>query len=207
MSDGEGGAADLHGRPDPAIGGGRRGPAVSMGAMRQEFLDFFDAEYHLLVRFMMRKGASLDKAEDAAQEAFKRGWEKVQHGQWPQITNPLGWIRIVALRQYQPQGAVLTGQLPDTVGPGPGHAELTGQALDVVAALKLIDDENARAVVALDMDGIPGPAIAAMLDLTEQQVRDLRKKARRMLKKQLAPPSQPTAFTTQPASIEGGKSR
>jgi hypothetical protein len=73
MSDDEG-AAELGGGPDPAIGGDLVGPAVSMDAMRQDFLDFFDAEYHLVVRFMMRNGASLGAAEDSAQEAFVRSW-------------------------------------------------------------------------------------------------------------------------------------
>lgn len=84
MSDGEGGAAELHGGPDPAIDGGRAGPAVTMYTMRQAFLEFLDAEYHLVVRFMMRNGAGLCEAEDATQEAFTRGWRKVARGQWPE---------------------------------------------------------------------------------------------------------------------------
>jgi DNA-directed RNA polymerase specialized sigma24 family protein len=134
---------------------------------------------------------------------------KVKSGQWPQITNPRPWIRTVALNHYrdrrhtQTKSAALTDPTPDIPEPGPGHAELTGQALDVVAALKLIDDEDARAVVALDMDDIPGPAIAATLGRTEQQIRDLRKKARRTLKKHLHAPSHRSATTLSwPAGIE-----
>ena len=172
MSDGEGGA--LRGGPDPAIGGGLAGPAVTMYAMRQGFLDFFDAEYHLVVRFMMRNGAGLCEAEDATQEAFTRGWQKVARDQWPEVTHPRAWIRTVALNHHRKQRRDVTADPPEAAEPGPGHAELTGQALDVVTALSLIDDETARTVMALDMlDHVrrharPNRALSAMLAMADE---------------------------------------
>jgi RNA polymerase sigma-70 factor (ECF subfamily) len=204
MSDGEGGAAELRGGPDPAIDGGRAGPAVTMYTMRQAFLEFLDAEYHLVVRFMMRNGAGLCEAEDATQEAFTRGWQKVARGQWPEVTHPRAWIRTVALNHHRKQrrDVAASGAPPEIAEPGPGHAELTGQTLDVVTALNLVDDEDARAVVALDLDDIPGPDIATALGLDEQRVRDLRKKARRILKRHLL-----SADRTRPTGVEGRERR
>jgi hypothetical protein len=34
------------------------------------FIEFYDREYHLVVRFIMNCGAGLTAAEDAAQDAF-----------------------------------------------------------------------------------------------------------------------------------------
>lgn len=115
-----------------------------MYAMRQGFLDLFDAEYHLVVRFMMRNGAGLAEAEDAAREAFTRGWQKVARDQWSEVTHPRAWIRTVALNHHRGQRRDVAADPPETAEPGPGHAEPTGQALDVVTALSLIDDETAR---------------------------------------------------------------
>lgn len=42
--------------------------------MRTEFLDFFDSEYVLIVRFLIWCGASVDEAEDAIQDAFTETW-------------------------------------------------------------------------------------------------------------------------------------
>ncbi|GLY87630.1 sigma-70 family RNA polymerase sigma factor [Actinoallomurus iriomotensis] len=209
MSDGEGGAAGVHDGPDPATGDARAAPAVSMDPMRQGFMDFFDAEYHQVVRFLMLNGAGRWEAEDAAQQAFTRGWIKVRRAQWPLIDSPRAWIRAVALNEFRTQrgNPAPTDRRPEKAGSGPGHAELTGQALDVVSALNRVEDENARAVVALDLDDIPGPEIAAMLGVTEQKVRDLRKKARRTLKRHLSPPGRPSAETARPGGVEGRDGR
>ncbi|WP_165975869.1 sigma-70 family RNA polymerase sigma factor [Actinomadura rubrisoli] len=171
---------------------GAPGTGDTMAAMRQDFLDFFDTEYVLVVRFLMRTGASLADAEDAAQHMAVQGWRKVQRGRWSQIANPPAWARTVALNHHR---ARLHGrsEIPldlgiDSPGPGPGHAELTGQARDLVTLLQLLDDD-CRAVIAFDLDDIPADQIVAALGKTPQQVRDLRKKARKKLKEHLHAPA------------------
>ncbi len=70
--------------------------------MRDRFFEFFDAEYVLVVRFLMRCGASLHDAEDAAQEAFADAWVQMgRDGKWADVAEPRGWIRRVALRKYR----------------------------------------------------------------------------------------------------------
>ena len=59
------------------------------------------------------------------------------------------------------------------------------QAQMVLAALRVLDPVP-RAVMAFDLDDIPPPVIALELDLTQQQVRDMRKKARVVLKQMFA---------------------
>ncbi|WP_165969241.1 sigma-70 family RNA polymerase sigma factor [Actinomadura sp. KC06] len=156
--------------------------------MRQDFLDFVDAEYHLVVRLVMRDGADLADAQDAAQQAFLQGWRRVEDGRWGEIVHPRAWIREVAFRHHRAQCRARSqtplGPDVDFPEPGPGHAELTGEARDVVAFLQRLDPD-CRAVIAFDLDGIPPGAIATTLGITEQKVRDLRKKARKQLKKSL----------------------
>jgi DNA-directed RNA polymerase specialized sigma24 family protein len=110
--------------------------------MRQNFLDFFDAEYHLVVRFLMRAGASLSEAEDAVQHMSVQAWRKVQEKAWDEIGFPRVWARTVALHHYlaQRRGRVEVplGTDVDAPAPGEGHAELTGQARDVIALLQVL---------------------------------------------------------------------
>ena len=90
------------------------------------FIEFYDREYHLLVRFMMNCGASLTAAEDAAQEAFLDAWKLMSvPGKWAVIDDPRGWILAAALRKYwRPPGVrkapqtILQPVMPDTGIPG-----------------------------------------------------------------------------------------
>lgn len=52
------------------------------------FVEFYDREYHLVVRFIMNCGASLAAAEDAAQEAFLEAWHLMSVAQkWVSVLN------------------------------------------------------------------------------------------------------------------------
>ncbi|MFC4049803.1 RNA polymerase sigma factor [Actinomadura syzygii] len=179
--------------PGPASDGGD--VRAGMAAMRRDFLEFFDAEFSSVVRFVMRDGAGVHDAQDSAQHAFVQGWRMARDGRWDRIDQPRAWIRTVALRHHRARDRmeVLVRQMPETAVPGAGHDELTGQARDLVAALRLLDHDT-RMVLALHLDDIPTRAISAHLSISEQRVRDLLKRARRTLRKHLAvPPRQPTA--------------
>jgi len=171
------------------------GPALEAGVAeaRADFVDFYDGEYHLVVRFVMHCGASMPAAEDAAQEAFIDAWVlTAQPDKWAQVTDRSGWIRKVALLRYiRPPGprrrvlAVLVPDIPETAQPGAGHDDLasgTSAVLDALRSLELLP----RAVMAFHLDGFSGPEIAAQLGITQQKTRDQLKKARKTLAAKLA---------------------
>jgi DNA-directed RNA polymerase specialized sigma24 family protein len=156
------------------------------------FIEFYDREYHLVVRFVMNCGASLAAAEDAAQEAFLDAWRLMSvPGKWAIIDDPRGWIRVVALRKYwRPPGcrkepqAILQPVTPDTGDAGVSQVDLSVGALVVIDALRGLEPEL-RAVMAFDLDGFTAAESGGYLGLTDQQVRDRRKKARKILAGQL----------------------
>jgi RNA polymerase sigma factor (sigma-70 family) len=165
-----------------------------LAGMSDKFLDFYEHAKPLVERFLTLSGASREDAQDAAQEAFTEGWLLVRRGKWTQqeVENPAAWIRQVAYRRYRrPPGSrrriasvpAAPHDLPDHVSAD--HAEPTVQALTVLGALDQLADAEARAVIALDIDDMPGPQIAQILGVDEQRVRDLRKKARNHLKRYL----------------------
>ncbi|WUH99436.1 sigma-70 family RNA polymerase sigma factor [Spirillospora sp. NBC_00431] len=176
--------------------------------MRQDFLDFFDAEFHLVVRFVMRDGADLHAAQDSAQHAFVQAWRMVRRDRWEHVGQPRAWIRTVALRHHRTRDRteIPVQQLPEPATPGPMHAELADQARDLVAALRLLD-EDTRAVLAFHLDDVPTHTIAVHLDISEQRVRDLLKKARRTLKKHLTAPPKRPADSADNTSATGHKGR
>jgi RNA polymerase sigma factor (sigma-70 family) len=178
--------------PVPTNRNGAEAAETKMASVRKDFLNFFDAEYHLVVRLVMRNGANLADAQDATQQAFLQAWRLVKRGRWGEIAHQRAWIRAVAFNHHRAEHRAraqkplgLDMELPEL---GPGHADLTGQARDVVALLQRLD-HDCRAVIAFDLDDIPSSVIAATLLITEQKVRDLRKKARRQLKRHLSAPT------------------
>src|SRR5689334_17835617 len=75
--------------------------AAKIASVRGDFIQFYDQEFHYVVRFLMRLGANEQDAKDATQEAFVIAWRRfAQPGNWAHITHPHGWIRKVALRKY-----------------------------------------------------------------------------------------------------------
>jgi RNA polymerase sigma factor (sigma-70 family) len=162
--------------------------------MRADWIAFYESEYHLVVRFVMRNGASLEDARDATEEAFLESWALMtkQPNCWAQIRHRRSWIRTVALRKHQrppgPRHRPLladNAEIPDIAAHGPEPGELTAQTQAVLQALRNLD-EQAQAVMAFLTDGFPPAVIADTLGITEQRVRDVAKRARAALKRTLA---------------------
>lgn len=165
-----------------------------MAEILAAWVEFYDANYHRVVRFIMHDGASLQDAQDAAQEAFAESWALMDGHphRWLEIISKEAWIRVVALRRYRrPPGSRIRVRLaeefliPELPQPGPEPGELTAQIQMVLHALRNLD-ERERSVMAFYLDDFPTTAIAEALNLTQQEVRDIKKKARAALKAALA---------------------
>jgi DNA-directed RNA polymerase specialized sigma24 family protein len=153
-----------------------------MTRMRAEFIDFYDKQHHALVAFLMNSGASFHTAEDAMQETFAAAWKLVRSGEWSKVTNPPGWIRGVGLRKYYGQIAPGVTPLDFANAPDPGErpTDVTDETLIVMEALHSLPSDQ-RVAIAFMMDGFTCPETASHLGITDQQVRDLRKRARKFL--------------------------
>jgi RNA polymerase sigma factor (sigma-70 family) len=161
---------------------------AAMTAMRGAFIDFYDQQHQALVRFLMNAGASLPVAEDAMQEAFTDAWLLVQSGTWDGVRNPAGWIRVVGLRKYYHQRGRAGREVPvpniaDAPVRGPYPADLAWEAQCVLTTLHDLPADQ-RVALAFQIDGFSCRETAEHLGITEQEVRDLRKKARRWLTRQ-----------------------
>jgi RNA polymerase sigma factor (sigma-70 family) len=186
----------VNGQPESAGFLSYAGPPAPVAGspmqVRAEWTGFYDAHYHRVVRFLVHMGASRAEAEEAAQEAFIESWTLMERDpdHWNRHPRKEAWIRTVALRRYRrPPGPrrrpLVTGaEIPDVPAPGPGHDELTVQTQFVLRALQVLDEE-ARAVMAFDMDDFPAADIALELGITQQRVWDVKKRARAALRKEL----------------------
>ncbi|WP_185836689.1 sigma-70 family RNA polymerase sigma factor [Streptomyces sp. WAC 06783] len=188
--------ADSAGRPAPAVNRGSVDPGARRVAVQPVFLaglNAFNAEFEAVVRSVMRSVKRGDAvrmdAEDAAQHAFTEMWRKLSHNRWTQIRNPQAYLRQTAWNHYK---SSLRPQKPDSLSyeppPGPGHAELVGQRLDVVTALNRLDRLTSD-IVALRLDSITIKDIAEHLGVTQGKVRYCLAKAHQGLHGYPTPPT------------------
>jgi RNA polymerase sigma factor (sigma-70 family) len=186
--------------PHSVTGRAAAGERSRTAAMREELLDLCEREYAQLVRFVMRVGADLGQAEDAVQEAFLAAWRhQAKIEAWERIGNPSAWLRTVALHSYwRPPGRqrrsgdrVITETLVERLPEAAAHpmsvnqVELSAQAMAVREALLALPRQQ-RILMAFLLDGFTVAEAARELDMDEQKARDLVRKARRTLKRQLS---------------------
>jgi DNA-directed RNA polymerase specialized sigma24 family protein len=164
-----------------------------MGAMRTQWIAFYDAEWALVIRFVMKAGpAGLEDARDAAQEAFVESWREMvaRPDEWSQV-NQRGWIRTVAIRRFRrPPGPHCRPRIepgvtmPDLPEPSVEPGEHTVQVHTVLEALCCLNPFE-REVMAFLTDGFRLVDIPGLVDLTEQKTRDIARSARTKLKRHL----------------------
>ena len=152
------------------------------------FIAFYDREYHLVVRFIMNCGAGLTAAEDAAQDAFlmlgsscrshESGWMGGSARMDPGVRQeiPASLRTPSATADYRALG--YGGYRRSQVDP----VDLSVSAMQVMGACQ--PRTRASGCYGVDLDGfteqkqsLPRP--------DDQQVRDRRKKARKILASRL----------------------
>ncbi|MGW3346345.1 RNA polymerase sigma factor [Nonomuraea rubra] len=158
--------------------------------LRSQFLKLFDGEHRKVVGAVMRCGASLPEAEDAAQEAFMALWKqlKKQQNGTERISKVPEWLRTVAVKAYwrslQP-AITAVAEVPAPHTAVDDHQDLAARTIDVMTALRELDPDT-RMILALSMEGFTAVELAAQLEhLSAQQVRDKRKRGRRHLARRL----------------------
>jgi len=168
----------------------------SIADVRAGLLNLYEHEYLLVIRMIMRLGASLQDAEDAVQEAFAEAWASLieRPDKWARISDPRQWIRAIALKKYwrppttrrQPPPLPVP-EIPENVPDAAiSHDELTLGTLYVLDVQRNLDP-LLQAILTFHMDGYSARDIAAILGIKDdQETRDLLKKARKILRRELS---------------------
>ncbi|MFI6712928.1 RNA polymerase sigma factor [Nonomuraea sp. NPDC050478] len=148
-----------------------------------------------MVSDMMRRGASLQDSQDAAQEAFLAAWNlfTTRPDIWFQVEHPRGWVRKVAERAWnRPPGesrrqvrAMPFAVPPESASYSDDPADLVGLRVDLIRALLELPPDQ-RQAMHYRLDGLPYAFIAPELGVSEQQARDIVKRARLALSRGLS---------------------
>ncbi|NAS26933.1 hypothetical protein GT755_35350 [Herbidospora sp. NEAU-GS84] len=138
-------------------------------------------------RYLATKGYDSAAIEDARQYAFIQSWGKMKAGDWHTIENPGAWLKKVALRHASRSNSpARRRELPLAL-----HEQaLTTDDFSEEVIADLITEEAIRSldpmsriVATMDRDGFTSHEMARCLSISEQKVRDLRKRYLKQLRR------------------------
>lgn len=145
-------------------------------------------------RFAIRLTGDVDLAEDVVQDALVRasaGWRTFRGGSSPQT-----WLFRVVVNAFRDQlrrsGRAESEDLPGDVGdvrtPGPPSLSSTRELGEIVArAVATLPPRQREVLVLTAYEGRSAPEVAALLGVSEQNVRTTLHLAREKLRARLAP--------------------
>ncbi|WP_157519689.1 RNA polymerase sigma factor [Herbidospora daliensis] len=138
-------------------------------------------------RYLAAKGYDSAIVEDARQHAFVQAWGKMKAGDWHTIENPEAWLKKVALRQA-PRSLSPTRRREIPLALHENALVMDDPSEEVIAALITEEairslDPISRIVATMDRDGFTSHEMAERLSISEQRVRDLRKRYLRQLRR------------------------
>ncbi|MFE4606588.1 SigE family RNA polymerase sigma factor, partial [Kitasatospora indigofera] len=145
----------------PLRGVGRKVGDMGGSGGSEDFNSFYEASYGQLVAHLYAMTGDLGEAQDAAQEAFVRAWDR-----WHQVSthdNPVAWVRLtgqrVAISRWRRARTAVRswirhGPVGPIAGPGPDTVAL-------VEALRKLPEAQRSALVLHHMGGRSVAEIAA----------------------------------------------
>jgi DNA-directed RNA polymerase specialized sigma24 family protein len=139
-----------------------------------EYGEAYEAGFDRTVRFLISKGARGDGAQEAAQAAWVRGWERLS--QLRSESSLYTWINSIALNFYRSflGRQTLNQILPDI----PGRDRIDVSAIDVDRVLRRCRPSE-RTLLEQHMEGISMEEIARENGVTETAIRIRMMRARR----------------------------
>lgn len=151
-----------------------------MGGGGDGFEDFYRAGYPRLVASLFLLTGELTAAQDLAQEAFVRAWDR-----WQSIRSyeqPMAWVQLVGQRLAISHRRRVASGLRRLVRHGPPAPSLAGPdptAVAVVAALRRLPVSQQRALVLHYLADLPVARVAAELGVSEGTVKTWLARGRR----------------------------
>lgn len=150
----------------------------------QAFDEFYLAtRLHLLRQLTMMTG-DRERAADVLQEAYARAWQR-----WSRVSglgDPVAWVRTVAWRiavSQHRRSLVAADRLRRIFAPEAAvdRTPDTDEALDLMAALRLLSPEHRRALVLHEMCGLSVAQVAVESGVSEGTVKSRLSRARTAL--------------------------
>ena len=163
--------------------------AAADRAHRARFRAVFDANYHYVLGYALRRTGSKEDAEDVVAETFLTAWRRLDR--LPDGAGVRPWLYGVARKALanQRRGDVrrarLTGRMraSDRVPPPPANAE--GEVAAVAAAFARLSDDDREVLALIAWEELDAGEVATVLGCSRNAARIRLHRARRRLAREL----------------------
>lgn len=151
----------------------------STSISERKFSHAYKRDFDKTVRFLRSRGMSEDRAEEFAQGAWSRGWERRRQLQDPRRVS--AWINTIAFNLFRNQcRKPRHDELPlNLAGPRPKHRH----RLDAETLMKECSDRDQKLIKKFYLEGYESQEIAAETDMTPGAIRIRLMRARRRMRK------------------------
>jgi RNA polymerase sigma-70 factor (ECF subfamily) len=162
----------------------------------EEYGTAYKNGYARTTRLLVTRGLSWDNAQETAQAAWAKGWEK--RAQLRDATTLMKWINTIALNMFRTglRREVLLQELPELAAPPERHLA----AIDVQFILQTCTKNERTVLRSYYLEDCKTEEIARAQGLSVTAVRLRLLRARRAVAKNLIASSRPTAIPTLPSS-------
>lgn len=182
----------------------QRRRAEPSSSAEQTFTHVYEAHYHAVLAYFLRRGVSAEDAADAAAETFAVAWRRSD--QLPE-GDPRPWLYGVARRvlanqhRAERRRAALRNVLQHTAR---GEEDSDGAGADLLSALDRMSVSDRELLILTAWEGLAPREIAQSLEVPTSIVSVRLFRARRRLRAQMArrPPQTPAARGSAPLTSE-----
>jgi RNA polymerase sigma-70 factor (ECF subfamily) len=149
----------------------------------QEFASAYTANFHLTRRFLLSRGMGAPRAEELAQAAWSKAWER--RAQLRELTSVAAWVNTIALNLLRGEirKAAPQVELEDRDEPVRSSVE---QHVDAEKALDALSTEDRRLMLLHVVAGLTSKEIASESRLSAVAVRVRLHRAKIELRKRFA---------------------
>jgi RNA polymerase sigma factor (sigma-70 family) len=156
---------------------------------RAHFRALFDANYHRVLGYALRRTAGREDAEDVVAETFLVAWRRLDH--LPTGSEARPWLYGIARRTLANQRrgearrARLTGRLRASDLEAPQLVEAEADFVAVAAAFARLSDDDREVLALVAWEGLDAGEIATVLGCSRNAARVRLHRARRRLAHEL----------------------
>ncbi|TSC75448.1 MAG: RNA polymerase sigma-70 factor, ECF subfamily [Parcubacteria group bacterium Gr01-1014_30] len=161
---------------------------------REEFGKIYDDYIEKIYRFIFLKVSSQEVAQDLTSETFLRTWEKFKEGGNNPIENPRAFLyqtaRNLVVDHYRDKAkfqvvSVDATPIVDSAADLEKRAIVDSDLSVVKASLADLKEDYQNVIIWHYLDDLPMPAVAKLLDRTEEATRVLLHRALKSLKQKI----------------------
>ena len=160
---------------------------------QQEFSDAYNENFSLTRRFLLSRGIGAPRAEELAQAAWSKAWER--RGQLRELSSVAAWVNTIAFNLLRGDIRKSPPQVELAERDEPAYSSVS-ERIDAEKALEALSEQDRKIMLLHIVAGLTSKEIAAESKLSPVAVRVRLHRAKIQLRNRFASPTAPRRSRT-----------